>query len=201
MKTYKNFVALSLIALFAIAPTLSYAREREKGEEREREYRTEVKMNAQVERPSKTCLKAFGHLIAKGFIKNKGEVSADFWKDCFVPKGIAKKFGGHATGTASSTLDVTAPTIENVSAVSGASTAIIGWKTSENATSTLYYGTSSPLSLTASSTLSVRNSVLRKINLVTVSGLSASTTYYFRIQAADKTGNATTSAESSFTTR
>jgi hypothetical protein len=93
--------------------------------------------------------------------------------------------------------DITPPVISST-AVSGISStsAAISWNTNEPATGKLTYGTSS--SLTGGSM--VMNSILAGSQAVNLSGLQASTTYYFAIEAKDASGNAATSSVQSFIT-
>ncbi len=179
----------SLALLIILAPTASFAKEK-----------NEVRGNAEVrvervEKPERNhaCFRAFGHLIAKGFIKNKGELEAN-WNNCTLPWGIAKKLH-RGTSTASSTPDTVAPVIKSVEANIGTTTKI-RVTANEPVSAALSYGTSS-----ASSTASVSQSFFNKIHTFVLENLSASTTYSFSIEAKDKSGNATTSAQSSFSTR
>ena len=85
--------------------------------------------------------------------------------------------------------DVTPPVITNVTATPGAgATAVIGWTTDELATSRVDYGTSpDSLSLSASSASLVATHAL------TLTGLAANTTYYFRVTSVDASSNSATS--------
>lgn len=93
--------------------------------------------------------------------------------------------------------DTTAPTISSLS-VSGVSTssATITWTTNEAATSQVKYGTSAgSLSSQTTATSSTVTS-----HSVTLSGLSAGTTYYLQAVSADAAGNSATSSQTSFST-
>ncbi len=96
--------------------------------------------------------------------------------------------------------DITAPTISSVVAMIGTSTAKVGWQTNEPATSKVYFGTSTPLSLTASSTSFVESLSLVSAHLVQVNGLGTSTTYYMVVESKDGAGNTQRTSEFSFTT-
>jgi len=90
--------------------------------------------------------------------------------------------------------DTTPPAISNVStsALTSAS-ATINWNTNEPATSHVDYG------LTTSYNLSVENLTLKQSHALNLTGLSADTTYYYRITSTDASGNART-ANSQFVT-
>ncbi len=72
------------------------------------------------------------------------------------------------------------------------------WVTNEETKSRLFLGTSTPVS--TSSALLVRND-LSYFHEARVDGLASSTTYYYKIQNTDASGNATTESEATFTTR
>lgn len=92
--------------------------------------------------------------------------------------------------------DTTAPTISDivVSAVS-TSSATVSWTTSEAATRLLDYGLTTSFELGT-----VTGTGYYTSHSVTLSGLSEGTTYYFRIRAADSSGNTATSSTQMFTT-
>jgi len=98
------------------------------------------------------------------------------------------------------TVDSTAPVISGVGASVGTSTATIAWTTNEAATSKVYYGTISPLGLTSTSTLSISDGTFIPSHSLNLSGLTASTTYYYVVESADNSMNLATSTEQSFTT-
>ena len=89
------------------------------------------------------------------------------------------------TYTATYDADVTAPVISAVEAAPGAGgTATIRWTTSEPATSRVDYGTTAT-ALDAH----VAESVLTTTHEVELTGLAATTTYYFRVTSTDGAGN------------
>src|SRR3989344_146613 len=96
--------------------------------------------------------------------------------------------------------DTTAPVISGASATNTTynSTHIV-WITNENANDKVWYSTSTPVVAT-SSTPSVSSATLITSHDMTLTGLSASTTYYYLIQSSDASGNIGTSTEQSFTT-
>ncbi len=90
--------------------------------------------------------------------------------------------------------DTTPPVISAVRVLNTSSSATITWTTSEPANGQIEYGTS-PYS---SSTPLVPS--LTTAHSITISGLSAATTYYYRILSGDEAGNLAHSADLSFRT-
>ena len=166
----------------------------ERKEEKKEERKSEEKSKNLVQKTNESCTKAFGHLIAPGYIKNKGEVSY-FFSNCFLPFGIAKKFGG----SYSSTTDTTAPVISNIKTNPQTNEAVITWTTNEKADSTVFWSFSSGVN--TSSSTNVSKSKLTKDHRIVVSGLNASTTYFAVIRSKDASGNSSLSSEISFTTK
>ena len=121
---------------------------------------------------------------------------------------IAKDVAGNTASTGDMTFatasvpppaDTTAPVISSISVGSIASTtANVTWTTNELATSKVYYGTTTPLSLLGASFIS--DSSLVTSHTKSLSGLTASTTHYYVIESQDGAGNTATSTENSFTT-
>ncbi|MBI4225043.1 MAG: fibronectin type III domain-containing protein [Candidatus Sungbacteria bacterium] len=97
------------------------------------------------------------------------------------------------------TIDTTAPVISSI-AVSGitTNTARITWNTDESANSKVWYGVNSPVSST-NSTLMANESFSVSHDL-TLTGLAASTTYYYVVESSDASGNKSVSAQGSFVT-
>lgn len=95
--------------------------------------------------------------------------------------------------------DTVAPVISATS-TSGitSSTATVGWTTDEAATSKVYYSTSTPV-ITASA-LSVLNGSFTTGHTLALSGLTASTTYYFVLESKDASNNTATTTDATFTT-
>lgn len=110
--------------------------------------------------------------------------------------------GACSGGTGTTTppvVDTTPPTISSVTATSIASTsAHITWTTSENADSRVWYSTSTPVSTSTATT--VTNAGLLVSHDLTLSPLTASTTYYYKVSSKDSLGNEAMSSESSFST-
>ncbi len=107
------------------------------------------------------------------------------------------------TTTSSVTVNVvtstSGPVISNVNATSTKPhQAVLTWNTNENSDSQVWYSTTSPVS--ASGTPQVSHPAKVFDHSVTLTGLSAGTTYYAIVGSADSRGNLSTSAQVSFTT-
>jgi len=102
--------------------------------------------------------------------------------------------------TTDPTPDTTAPTISNVQVTSVAeTTAIISWTTNESSDSEVQYDSVSRL--WGSYSWGENDNSLVTSHSITVTGLEADTTYYFRVGSTDNSGNGpTTSTEMTFTT-
>jgi hypothetical protein len=91
------------------------------------------------------------------------------------------------------------PVISNVSITNVSTTsAQINWLTDKSATSQVNYSTTSPVSLSTST--AVLNNSLVTNHSVVITGLSASTTYYFVVQSSDASAHNATSSQNSFVT-
>ncbi len=119
----------------------------------------------------------------------------------------AKDVAGNMASTTDTTFttaavppaDTTPPVISGISTGSIASTtANVTWTTNELATSKVYYGTTTPLSLSGASFIA--DSSLVTSHTKALSGLTASTTHYYVVESQDGAGNIATSTENSFTT-
>ncbi|MBY0328737.1 peptidoglycan-binding protein [Patescibacteria group bacterium] len=101
--------------------------------------------------------------------------------------------GGGSSNTAS---DTTAPTVSAVSSnTPGHITATITWNTNESADSQIEYGTT-----TGYGSLTTLDSTLVTSHSVTLTGLTANTTYHYRVISKDASSNTTTSSDYTFTT-
>ncbi len=118
--------------------------------------------------------------------------------------------GNQATSTESSFLtlteeaqepeDTTPPTLSDITATSTTATStIISWKTDEQATSQVWYGSSTPLTISTSTSL-VENSDLVLDHSLQLTELTASSTYYYIVSSVDESGNSAVSSEFFFTT-
>jgi len=117
--------------------------------------------------------------------------------------GSTDSSGNQATSTESSfttlTPDTTAPVISNINFSVAINTAEINWDTDEDSDSVVWYSTTTPLTISGN-TLFVDSSSLVTAHNISLSGLSANTTYYFIVSSLDSFGNKATSIEYSFTT-
>jgi len=96
--------------------------------------------------------------------------------------------------------DITPPVISGVTVTGIASTsASITWTTDEQADSTIYYGSVTPLVITTS-TASVGSSTLTLSHSLTITGLTPYTRYYFEASSIDAFGNKAIDTEKSFIT-
>jgi Domain of unknown function (DUF4082)/Bacterial Ig-like domain/Bacterial Ig domain/Purple acid Phosphatase, N-terminal domain/FlgD Ig-like domain/Cohesin domain len=108
-----------------------------------------------------------------------------------VVKGIQYAFFPAAAGNyvATYAVDTTPPVISAVNATpNGDGTATVTWTTDEAADSHVDYGTSS-----SSLTQTTGNNALVTSHTVTLTGLSSSTVYYYRVRSADAASNSATS--------
>jgi peptidoglycan hydrolase-like protein with peptidoglycan-binding domain len=142
-----------------------------------------------------------------------GEHSANETDSIHVPAGllrapgIQKKLCGNFEdqdenndNEATTTLDTTAPVISDIKAGDiTSSTAKIEWETGEKTNGQVWYGTGTPV-VTATPTAMVSSADFVKEHSIALTGLTASTTYYYVAVSADKAGNTTTSGENSFAT-
>ncbi len=139
-----------------------------------------------------------GHMIAPGWLKKVGNDTVVPPCKNPLPPGIAKKLPGFST-TTPPVADTTAPSLSNI-VVSGISavSAMISWNTNENATSKVYYATTSPVDLGSASTAS--SASLMMTHSLSLSSLTASTTYYYVLESRDAAGNTATTSTASFLT-
>jgi len=144
----------------------------------------------------KSCVRAWGHLIARGWLKHNSAVEFEIGENCFIPFGIAKKFGGFA----STTPDTTAPVMTNIAATPTQTRVVVTWTTNEKADSTLYISTTSPVNISSASTIVKSDNDKELSHELTVNNLVSSTTYYAIVRSTDKSGNTATSSQFSFTT-
>jgi peptidoglycan hydrolase-like protein with peptidoglycan-binding domain len=116
-----------------------------------------------------------------------------------ISKDSANNVATSGDMTFTTASDTTAPVISGVSVGSIASTsATVNWTTNEAATSKVYYGTS--LSLDLATALNVSNATLVTGHTTGLTGLTASTTYYYVIESKDLLNNAATTSAASFVT-
>lgn len=151
--------------------------------------------------PSSAPAVSKGSMVLSHSVK-LGTLSASTTYYFFVQSTDA--FGNRATSTPGSftTLpapDTSAPIISAVSVTNVSSTsATVNWTTNENSTSKVYYGTETPVNFGTAA--AVESNLLIAAHSLNLSGLNASTTYYFAVESKDLANNTATSSQSSFTT-
>jgi len=87
--------------------------------------------------------------------------------------------------------NVAAPTISNVASEPDTTTATVTWDTDKNATSAVTYAEN--MFDVASTTMQVSDELLTTSHSIVLTGLTASTTYYFMVTSEDASGNVATS--------
>ncbi|OHA89378.1 MAG: hypothetical protein A3B03_00105 [Candidatus Zambryskibacteria bacterium RIFCSPLOWO2_01_FULL_42_41] len=143
---------------------------------------------------NKLCRKAFKNLFK---FRNLGNNSVNFYVECLRIVGFEATFTGQISST---TPDTTAPIITNLSTAPATTTAIITWHTNEKSNSTVFWSTSPGIDINSSSIPSASESAKIKNHNITITGLTASTTYYLIARSKDNAGNTGTSSEISFHT-
>jgi len=137
-----------------------------------------------------------GLLIAPGIRKKIGYIPA-VPTDQELPPGISKKLGEEEEEEEE---DTTAPIISDITATSTMVTStVITWVTDEEADSKVWYDTSTPLTVATSTPVASSTDLVLNHEL-TLTDLTASTTYYYLVPSADEAGNNATSIEQSITT-
>jgi phosphodiesterase/alkaline phosphatase D-like protein len=96
--------------------------------------------------------------------------------------------------------DVRSPVISRL-AISdiGTNSVVISFKTDENASTKIHYGTIDPVMIGTAAALSDSNEI--NDHRMTLTGLSANTTYYFVIESRDASGNVSISTQQTFRTQ
>ncbi|MDD5164931.1 MAG: hypothetical protein PHG25_00105 [Candidatus Pacebacteria bacterium] len=222
MKKYLKIGALIsgslLVGTLILSPLSTFAKDNGKGNsdnenrsnKNEQVKNDQAKVQVKVEKDTdknnkkdnKSCVRAFGHLIAPGWIKHNTTVSIG--DECNLPFGIGKKYDKeHSTSTpgTGTTTDTTAPILGALSINPRITDAVIRWFTNEKSDTTVFYSLNTPVDLSASTTKVVLQTSLNRDHVVVLSPLSASTTYYMVIRSRDAAGNTATSAQTSFTTK
>jgi len=174
-------------------------------------------------------IEAVGEVGPKTLVKLNEEVSKGAWKAGNLPPGIAKKFSSTTAemlppgiykkfveqfwskkeeakkdkkgkedddDTATSTLAIDEIEVDDITD----SSAVVSWETNEKTTGIVYYGTSTPLSISASSTLMKKSTTKQVEHSVTLTGLEEDEDYYFIIEAKNADGDKVKSSEDSFET-
>lgn len=201
-KSFGLVMALSLI----VSPAFAFAKNENANKGNTNKAQKEIKKEAREEKrenkkddddkktnKSTSCFKAWGHLVAAGWIKKNGALTLP--TNCVIPFGISKKFSGNNNN--GTTTDTTAPAISGIIITPTQTGATITWTTNENSNSVVYVSANTPVSTT---TTSATNASLVKNHTLNVSGLATSTIYYAVVTSKDATGNTGTSGTVSFTT-
>src|SRR3989344_5398383 len=198
--------ALSLVLILGLGlfPTLSYANN---GNGKEKGHNEGERQSQRLNNPghhdsdrkdernaNKSCRKAFKNLFKS---RNLGNNNVNFYIECLRSVGFEATFTGQISST---TPDTTAPIITNLSTAPATTTAIITWHTNEKSDSTIFWGTSPGVDINSSSTQSASESAKIKNHEITITSLTASTTYYLIARSRDNTGNTGASSEISFHT-
>lgn len=138
-----------------------------------------------------------GLLIAPGIAKKLGSTTPLLpLPGQILPPGIAKKLG---LNYASTTIpDTTAPVLSNLTASAASTTAVISWQTNEIANGSVWFGSTTPVSLDANPNM--HNSLLTVIHSFNLTNLTPTTTYYYAVRSVDQAGNAATSSQGLFVT-
>jgi hypothetical protein len=193
-----KFVSAFVITTFLVAPAFAFA-ENGRGNEGKNNEKKEIKIEKKEEKKDekreesnmKKCFKAWGHLVAPGWMKLNKEATLSL--DCIMPFGIGKKFRNGST-----TPDIISPVISDIVIVPGIYKAVINWKTNEPTDNKIFYSTTTPVDISNAKSKTDRES--NKDHKIVISNLSPDTTYYVLIQSRDRFGNTATSSTLSFKT-
>jgi hypothetical protein len=203
-----------------LSPSLSFAKENgDKGKNDDNKEKRELRITDRDEKKenknnnkNNDC-RAFGHLIAPGWIKKNGGASSTVSATCTTPRGILNIFwswthndnnngnngnGGNGTTTVATT---TLPTISDIVTRPRINAAEIVWKTNKPTDSAVFYGTSTSIDVNSSTTPVVERGAFVRNHDIILRNLTASTTYYAIIRSQDNLGNKVYSGTISFMTR
>jgi peptidoglycan hydrolase-like protein with peptidoglycan-binding domain len=144
---------------------------------------------------NKLCIPP-GHMIAPGWLKKHDKPVPTSSVPLCNSRGNDRDDDDDNHGT--TTPDTIAPIISSITTVPGQTNATVYWTTNENSTTKVYYGTTSSIDVNATTTLSVSNGSLVSNHGITVTGLTAATTYYYVVESKDASGNKAVSSVSSF---
>jgi hypothetical protein len=149
------------------------------------------------------CKFSWGHLIAPGWLRKNGQSTTTVASGCSLPFGIGMKLhdrdDGHGTTTATSTRPFMLR-IFDVKAIASSTSAVIHWRTNAAADATVYYSTTTPVTIGATSTASVGTTARAYDHSVTLNGLATSTGYSYILKSTDSQGRSTVSPEFRLTT-
>ena len=146
------------------------------------------------------CLDQVGNVGPKTLSKINELLTEGAGSSGKIPPGLLIAPGIQKKLCATSTPDTIVPVISDVVATSTtATTTQIKWLTKELSNSKVWYSTST-LIVVATSTSIASSSDYVLNHAITLSDLTATTTYYYLVTSADKSGNTATATEKSFTT-
>jgi hypothetical protein len=219
MKTSLKYIAVSALAFTLMAsPFVGFAKEKENEKAKGNENKAKIEVTKKLASSSKdrdndhdaddrndhkgpasetSCFKAYGHLIAPGWFKNNGTVQADV-STCWLPFGIAKKFHGY---NASTTPDVTAPVISNVTFNPAQTQSEVRWSTNENSNSVVFWNTTASVDTSDTATNRIVKNDYTKNHKVIIKNLTPNTTYYVVVKSKDSSNNYSISSVGSFITK
>ena len=148
----------------------------------------------------KLCLEEVGWVGPKTLSRINELLTEGAGSSGKVPSGLLIAPGIQKKLCATSTPDTVVPIISEVTATSTtATTTQIKWLTNELANSKVWYSTSTPVVATTTTPVVSSSDYVTSHN-INLAGLTATTTYYYLVSSADKSGNATTATETSFIT-
>lgn len=205
---YTSFIIASLIGISLVAaPVVSFAKNDNGKGNGNNGKNAKVEVVKKAEKQEKNsddnkdrgCLRAFGHLIAPGWIKHNGAFGIG--DDCHLPFGIAKKFRGQNATSTVSVPDTTAPVLSAVITNPAKYQAEVRWMTDERSDSTIFVSTTSPVDINSTSVRSITKGALVRDHRIVIRNLAASTTYYVIVRSRDASGNSSVSGTNSFMTK
>ena len=198
----KKLTSFALLLALTLTPVLGFAKEHDNASKSK---------NDRNHSENNLCIKAFGQFVKNGWKKDsKGELTISV--DCKIPYGIFKKW--NYIPNASST-DMVAPTINSFTVSPSVNKAEVRWSANENVRAVLFYGTTTPNVVKATTTSNrnilasvyttngqtlVDNTFVSKNGEVSVKNLVSGTTYYAVLAVRDSAGNVTVSNAITFTT-
>ncbi len=135
-----------------------------------------------------------GLLVAPGILKKLDFTPAPL-PGQKLPPGIDKKYNSNGGNPG----DTTAPSISGLSVSSiGTTTATISFATNELTRTVLWFGTLTPVATSTAGKMEIN--IASTTHKYVLTNLASSTTYYYKVEARDASGNTATSTETSFAT-
>lgn len=199
-QTFKNLVIFGLVASLVAGPMTGFAKN-DKKDKKDDDNKPKKTLVVKME----CSFRAFGHLIAPGWLSKNATSTTNVSLDCGLPFGIAKKLGftkppkppvPPATTTPPGGTDTTAPFMFLVDTNTGTTTASIRWFTNERSDSQIVYGTT-----TAYGNSTTIDTTLRFLHSMTLTGLQSDAVYHFQVKSRDAAGNLAVSSDHTFKTK